>query len=256
MSARLLLALLTALALVAPPADARPLQQIRDSGALMLCAHPNSLPFASKTGDKPGFQVELARALAAQLGAPLGQEWIVTPSQVFRSNCDIILDVIGDQAQQSQSGLQVSKPYYRGGLVLVVPHGSKIHTLADLDGSTKVGVQYGSTTAMDLVQHHVAISIFAFEDEMMEALANHQIAAAVVTRTIASYFATTHPDQPVDIVAPDKTAPSMTWNIAIGMRRPDKPFRDAIDDALTRLQADGTIARIYASYGVTISPPE
>ena len=37
-------------------------------GAIGLCAHPNSLPFASKAGNPPGFQVELGQALARELG--------------------------------------------------------------------------------------------------------------------------------------------------------------------------------------------
>ena len=41
------------------PAQARPLNTIREFGAIGLCAHPNSLPFASKAGNPPGFQVEL-----------------------------------------------------------------------------------------------------------------------------------------------------------------------------------------------------
>ena len=44
------------------PAQARSLDAIRSFGALGLCAHPNSLPFASKAGDPPGFQVELFAA--------------------------------------------------------------------------------------------------------------------------------------------------------------------------------------------------
>ena len=31
---------------------------------ISLCAHPNALPFASRKGDPPGFQIELARAIA------------------------------------------------------------------------------------------------------------------------------------------------------------------------------------------------
>ena len=53
------------------PAQARSLDTIRSLGALGLCAHPNSLPFANKAGDPPGFQVELGQALARELGVSL-----------------------------------------------------------------------------------------------------------------------------------------------------------------------------------------
>ncbi len=234
---------------------ARSLEQIRESGSVVLCAHPNSLPFASKTADTPGFQVELARALAGQLGVSLGQEWIVTPSQVFRSNCDFVLDVIGDQSAQSESGLQVSKPYYRGGVGLAVRHGSPVHSFADLNEHTKVGVQVGSTVAMLLNQRNVGISTFAFEDEMMEALSTHELDAAAVTATVAGYFNATHPDRAVTIIPPDDTQANTVWNLAVGLRRPDTKLREAIDAALDHLRDDGTISAIYARYGISIRSP-
>ena len=49
-------------------ADARSLEIITERGALTLCANPNALPFASKTGPVPGFQIELGEKIAQQLG--------------------------------------------------------------------------------------------------------------------------------------------------------------------------------------------
>ena len=63
-------------------AQARSLDTIRESGAIGLCAHPNSLPFASKAGNPPGFQVELGRALAHELGVSLNLDWIITQYQM------------------------------------------------------------------------------------------------------------------------------------------------------------------------------
>ena len=48
-------------------APARSLDMIRATGALHLCAHPNSLPYANKAGNPPGFQIELGKALAKEL---------------------------------------------------------------------------------------------------------------------------------------------------------------------------------------------
>jgi polar amino acid transport system substrate-binding protein len=42
----------------------------------------------------------------------------------------------------------------------------------------------------------------------------------------------------------------------VGMRRPDDALEDAIDAALVRLTKDGTIAAIYARYGVKLRPPK
>jgi polar amino acid transport system substrate-binding protein len=40
------------------------------------------------------------------------------------------------------------------------------------------------------------------------------------------------------------------------MVRPDEKLRDAIEGALERLRADGTVERIYRRYGVTLQSPK
>src|SRR5215472_5144847 len=167
---------------------ARPLDTIKAGGALHLCAHPNSLPYASKAGDPPGFQIELAQALAKELGVTLATECIVVPSQVFRARCDIVLDVIADPEAQADTGLQISKPYYRTGVVLAVPHTSAVGSFAGLNDRTKVGVQVGSLAAMVLSQQRVPTSTFGFEEEMLAALAQGEIDAAAVTPITAGYY--------------------------------------------------------------------
>src|SRR5256714_12232090 len=139
-------------------APARSLTMIRATGALHLCAHPNSLPYASKAGNPPGFQIELGKALAEELGVSLVAEWIVVPSQVFRADCDIILDAISDPEAQADTGLRISKPYYRSGVGLAVPRGGTVRTFADLNDHTQVGVQVGSVAAMLLNQPHLRTS--------------------------------------------------------------------------------------------------
>src|SRR5450755_2468395 len=71
--------------------------EARSLGAIGLCAHPNSLPFASKAGDPPGFQVELGQALARDLGVSLRLDWIITMYQMRSAGCDIVMDVIADR---------------------------------------------------------------------------------------------------------------------------------------------------------------
>ncbi len=236
-------------------APARSLDMIRAGGALHLCAHPNSLPYASKVGDPPGFQIELGRALAKQLGVTLATEWIVISSQIFRADCDIVLDAIADPEVQADTGLQISKPYYRSGVGLAVPRGSTITTFASLNDHTKVGVQVGSIAAMLLNQQHVQTSTFGFEEDMLEALAAGEIDAAAVTSLSAGYYNLTHPSRGFAIVPPDETARDLVWNEAVGIRKPDIQLLDAIDAALDRLRADGTIEAIYAKYGISLLPP-
>lgn len=237
-------------------AQARSLEAIRSAGVLGLCAHPNSLPFASKAGDPPGFQVELGQALAGQLGVSLRLDWIITQYQMRSAGCDIVLDVIADREAQGETRLKISKPYYRTGVALAVPSSSTLTSFKSLNEHTKVGVQVGSVAAMIISQRKVPTSTFGFESDSLDALSNHEIDAAAVTPTAASYFNLTNPSKAVRILDRDESEADLNWNVAVGMTRPDDNLREAIDTALERLRADGTIDRIYKRYGVVLQTPK
>jgi polar amino acid transport system substrate-binding protein len=237
-------------------ADARTLASIKASGAVTLCAHPNSLPYASRTAEPPGFQVELGQALAKQLGVSLTLGWILISYDLPRTDCDIILDTIADPGAPPDFGIGLSKPYYRSGVALVVPRGSPIASVAMLNGQTKVGVQTGSLAAMRLDQRGIRISVFGFDDDMLAALAAQEIDAAAVSPISAGYYNHTHPDHQVTILPTERGQWDLMWNVAVGLRRPDDALRQAIDDALDRLSSDGAIAQIYGRYGVSVPRPE
>jgi polar amino acid transport system substrate-binding protein len=253
---RLAIAALLLSAAVPPAASARSLEQIQASGTLSVCLPANSLPFSSRQDNPGGFEVELAGLLAKQFGVSLDAQWVISPIQVARASCDLLLDAIADPEAQDSSHLVLSKPYYRSGVALVVPQGSQITSFATLDNHTKVAVQVGSIVAMVLGQRHVGLSTYAFEDEMLQAVADGEADAAAVTPVSAGYFNLAHPDHKLTILPPDEADQRLVWNIAIGMRKPDPALREAMDKAIDKLSADGTIAGIYGRYGVTLLPPK
>jgi polar amino acid transport system substrate-binding protein len=237
-------------------ADARSLATIKESGAIRLCAHPNSLPYASRTAEPPGFQIELGEALAKQIGVSLTLGWILISYDLPRTDCDIILDTISAPDAPPDFGIGLSKPYYRSGVALVVPSGSPITSSAALNGHTKVGVQTGSVAAMTLDKRGVRISVFGFDDDMLAALAAHEIDAAAVSPISAGYYNHIHPQQQVTILPPEEAVQDLAWDVAVGLRRPDDALRQAIDAAIDHLTNDGTIARIYGHYGVVVQTPK
>jgi polar amino acid transport system substrate-binding protein len=239
---------------LAAPAAARTLADIKASGNIALCAHPNSLPFASKNGRRHGFQVELAEALARQLGVTLTREWIITRYDLFRAPCDIVMDSIADPEAQEDSGLQISRPYRRTSVALVVRAGDKTSALDQL-GGRKVGVLTSSVAAMTLDKRGIDTVPGLFEDELLAMLAKREIDAAAVTATSADYFNLRHPGAKLRLIDAFDGEPDLSWNVAVGMRRPDAELRQAVDEALTSLLADGTVKRVYAHYGIRLEPP-
>jgi polar amino acid transport system substrate-binding protein len=95
-----------------------------------------------------------------------------------------------------------------------------------------------------------------FEEDILAMLAAGEIDAAAVTPTSAGYYNFTHPRRKVRFIPAFSDEPELSWNVAVGMRRPDAALQRAVDDALARMLADGTIKRIYARYGVELQPPQ
>ena len=234
-----------------PPASARPLASIEGRGVISACAHPNALPFASRKHNPPGFQIELAQALAKHLGVGLDVAWVVSPIQYRAAECDIVLDTIVDEQVQAESRVRASKPYHRSGVALAVPASALgIGSFRDLDQGKRIGVQAGSLAQMILGQRGLQTTPFGFEDEMIEALAGGALDGAAISPATVGYFNLTHPGQAVRLVHAYEQEPELSWNVAVGMRGSDGALRQRVDAAIDRMLEEGTIRDIYARYGI------
>ena len=159
-----------AVGLACSVAGARPLAVIRNLGVLSLCAHANSCRSRARRKTRPGFQIELGRALAGELGVSLQVEWVVSGIQFRTADCDIVLDTIAVPEAQAERRLELSKAYQRSGVGLAVrPDTPGVGKFEDLIGR-RVAVQSGSLAGMLLGQRGVRLSAFGFEDDMVEAV--------------------------------------------------------------------------------------
>ena len=109
---------------------------------------------------------------------------------------------------------------------------------------------------LQLGRKGLTTSPFIFEGEMLQALADGEVQAAAVTPASVGYWNQTHPEQPFELVPAYLREPDLRWQLAVGVRRPDQPLREAIDRAVTEMLEDGTVARVYAGYGIAHDPPE
>jgi polar amino acid transport system substrate-binding protein len=237
-------------------ASARPLQIITERGTLSLCANPNALPFASKTGPIPGFQIELGEKLAQKLGVSLTREWVISAIQYRRADCDIVVDAIAHKEARPEGGIRLSRPYHRSGVVLAVRGNSTASSLETLGPGQRVGVPVGSLVSMTLDKRGIAVTPFVQEEEIVAALAASEIDAAAVTPSAIGWYNVRHADAPLKVIPAFDSDPDLNWNIAVGMIRPDDKLRERVDAAVEALVADGTIAGIYARYGITLRSPQ
>ena len=120
------LAALTALVLPAS-SGARTLSEVKARGVLALCANPNALPYSSDDPDRPGFQVEIARALARGLGVEFKVDWIIPTYRANLVNCDLHMDAYNDP-KVHEGKLKLSHPYQRTGVGLGLRPATETYT--------------------------------------------------------------------------------------------------------------------------------
>jgi ABC-type amino acid transport substrate-binding protein len=231
--------------------QARPLSSIKERGRLLVCANPNALPFSAKKGERRGVQLELAQALADQLGVALEVGWVVFPNQIFTVDCDIVLDSIVDAEAQGERHVKLSRPYQQSGVALAFRPGvAPVASYAELKPGLRIGTMVSSVARVYLGKRDIATIPYTFEDEMMAALRTGEIDAAVVSPATIGFYNLTHPEAPVKATMAFASVPELNWTVAVGMRKADDALVDSINAALAKLLADGTVQRIYAGYGI------
>jgi len=229
---------------------ARTLAEIKFKGAISLCANPDALPFASARADPPGFQIEIARAIAAGLGVQLEVQWILPRARANLVNCDILMDSISESAVHDGK-LLLSRPYQRTGVALGVgANAAGIDGFAALAKGQKVGVMINSLAQVVLGKRGVSQSPYAFEQEMLDDLAKGELYGAAASPATIAYYIRQHPSAGIRLVHAYDSEPQLAWNVSVGMRKADQALVDAVDRILDRMLADGTITAIYGHYGV------
>jgi polar amino acid transport system substrate-binding protein len=162
-----------------------------------------------------------------------------------------------DEASAHERHLRLSRPYLVSGVAIALRPGvSGIADYADLKKLKRVGATVGSLASVTLGQKGLPTIPFTFEDDMVEAVGKGELDAALISPASAGYYNLLHKDAPVTLVRAYENEPEFRWEIAVGMRKSDDALVAKINEAIDRLLADGTVSRIYASYGIEPSLPK
>jgi len=235
--------------------QAKPWEAIHAEGAISVCANPNALPYSSNKPEAPGFQLEIARALAERLGVRLRIEWIIPRMRASTVDCDLLMDTIAVPGVQPPS-IRLSIPYYYGGVPLAFGRDQQpAASYRALQQGTRVGVLMNSLASLVISKTAATMIPFGFESDMLEALARGEIAAAAASAASIGYFNQKNPEARLQLVHAEDDEPELRWPVAIGMRRADDALVEKVNAALAALVADGTIAGIYRRYGIEYRKP-
>ena len=212
--------------------------------------------FRNDANEIVGYDVDLAREVARRLGVELVLQpidWAAKEMELNTKKIDCIWNGFTMTAEREEA-MAFSKPYLQNAQVVVVRNDSGFARLADLAGRT-AGVQAGSSAqeALNAAADFKASlgSVAEFRDNLTALLdlELHGIDAVVMDLVVAEY-SIKQSGKEMHILAESLSPESY----GIGFRKGDVALRDAVQEALEAMAADGTAARISEKwFGADIS---
>lgn len=216
------------------------------SGNLTVCTDAPYPPMEfEENGEYTGFDIELMRAIAGELGLELsvvnsGFDPITSGLAMEAGDCDIAAASITIKADREEN-IDFSDPYFDADQSLLVTKASGITDLAGLSGST-LGVQSGTTGEIYANDNNPGAEIISFENpgDLFTALAAGQIEG--VLQDIVVNEGQALADDEVHVV---ETYPTDEEYGFATKEEGAEDVLEAVNKALKNLRDDGTYDKIY-----------
>ena len=231
-----------------------------DAAPLRFCLEDNDAP-RSQQDPEGGFDWELMAAVANGAGRRFEVVWIPSEPKIIeleestfpiralrRGDCDALASIPGAAALgEDADEVALSQPYYGAGFELVAPDTipPQLDALRDRRLSVlSVSVAHMVAVALG-IDWHADVSAAA----QLESLEGGRVDAALV---FGPSLAGLHRGARADFEIPE----ALRWNFHVATRRGGDPeLAAAIDRALGRLVADGTVRTTLERYEIPVHAP-
>jgi polar amino acid transport system substrate-binding protein len=228
---------------------------------LRICVDPDNPPLSqNRAGARPGFDVEIGEAIAERLELRPRLVWTDTTyggkalrRSLLAGQCDVFMGLPVDAAAGTADALSFTAPYYSTGYSLVHAKDHRSSAATDLqNGRIAVERQSGAHMRLEAIGSHLVV--YGNQREVLDAVARGEVDAGAVW--IPDLSRLLH-GRSLTLNADEKTAPvqSLSWNVAIGVRRADTDLRAAVSRVIGELLAEGRIEAIFGRYAVPFYPP-
>ncbi len=202
----------------------------------------------------PGFDVEVAQAVAKHMGLDATMHWVVTMKgfralrNLYDGECDFFMGLPRDKSFLDEAfKLDVSEPYYNGGFATLVRKDIKIGNLAD-HKSSGVAVVMATVPDFRLFERGYERKLYRSLEQILAAFRAKEIDVAVVPALEAGWAVAKNDHSGLRVL--DATEKAFMYPMGFGVRKKEKDVKAAIDAAVTSLKGDGTIDKLRAKYGV------
>ena len=244
------------------------LEKARERGTIVACADPYNLPFSSPDPNMPGFDVDIAREIAAGMGLEIAYHWVDTGTRgglsravrlsINDNKCAFFMGIPDEPdmlEEYEEKKLIITRPYLGMGYVLVGKEGGRSpQTLADAKDA-KIGVIMFTVADMDLSREGFRTDPYRVNEENLAALQKGEVDFSLILSSKAGWWLHQNPESGLAIIDGFTPDPRMRYGLVIAVRRTEQDLQTAINEQLEKLVASGRIAEIVAKYGVPFLPP-
>lgn len=225
-------------------------RRIEEEGVLRVGLDPTYPPFAVAEGDQVrGFDVDLARALAAHLGLEahftyFGYDGLY--DALATEQVDVLISALVIRPEQT-GDFAYSEPYFNAGQIMLVPAGEReIETMADLEGRT-LAVELGSQGHYDATQwqrrvRDLTLRPYPSPDEALAAVAAAEADAGLVDSISGRLFLREH-----DTLRLANSAVTVE-PFAMVVRIEDEKLLANLNEGLETLAEDGQLQEIHSRW--------
>ena len=221
--------------------------QTVNPGKLTMSTNAAFPPYEMTTDDGgfEGIDVEIAEAIAAELGLELqidDMDFDAALLAAQEGKSDMVMAGVTVNEERMKV-MNFSNPYSTGVQVIIVPEDSEIATVDDLAGHM-IGTQRGTTGNIYCEDDFGAENVTTYDNGLtaVQALNNGQVDCVVIDSAPAQEFVKANPGLKI------LDTEYVTEDYAIGISKENTALLDAVNAALAKLQADGTVQAIVDKY--------
>ncbi|CAM3492338.1 basic amino acid ABC transporter substrate-binding protein [Nocardioides zeicaulis] len=220
------------------------------SGTLTVCSDVPYPPFedfdeTAESGFK-GFDIDVVQAIADGLDLELAVkdssfDALQSGQALNAGQCDMAASAM-TITDERKAALDFSDGYYDSEQSLLVPEGSDIASIDDLDGK-KVGVQQGTTGKSYTEENASGADIISFpsDAEMFQAIKAGQVDALLQDLPVNLDHQKAGGFEVVETYKTDE-------QYGLAMKKGNTALVDAVDEQLSTMRDDGTYDDIYNTY--------
>jgi glutamate transport system substrate-binding protein len=205
-------------------------------------------------GNPVGFDVEIAKLIAAKLGIPADKiQWTETVSAnrepfIEQGKVDVVIASYSITDKRKQV-VGFAGPYYEAGQALMVNRDDNSITKPEDVKGKKVCSVTGSTPASTIVDKYGAELVpAATYSACLEPLHNKQVVAVTTENAVLAGFVNKEPD--AFKLASEETFSTEPYGI--GLKKDDAVFRNWINDQLEEFGKDGSYKKAWEATAGTV----